>query len=61
MSIFDKIYEDHDGIRYKLVGFENNQYKLKVVESPYSTIKEGVVEEKSTLPPKSHNKVKNYG
>jgi hypothetical protein len=55
MNIFDKIYEDHRGIKYKLIGFEDNQYKLKVVDSPYSTINEGVTEKKTSLPPKSES------
>jgi len=60
MSIFDKIYEDSDGIKYELIGFEDNQYKLKVIESSYPTINVGVTEKRTTLPPKS-NKLETHG
>jgi len=50
MKLFDKVYEDFDGVQYKLIEFKDNQFKLKVVDSPYDTIKEGVTEKMNELP-----------
>jgi hypothetical protein len=45
-----RLYEDKDGIQYKCIGFSNNQFKMKVVDSPYPNIQEGVVEWMNELP-----------
>jgi hypothetical protein len=63
-NLFSKVYEDSDGIRYKLVSIEDNQFVLEVVDSPFSHIIEGVRERKSQLPPHTvedySSKLKNH-
>lgn len=52
----DRIYEDEDGIRYKVVGFSDQQYEMKIVDSPYSEIHEGITVKSKSLPKKIVNK-----
>lgn len=46
----DRVYEDENGIRYKCVGFNNGQFKMKIVDSPYPEISEGVTDWMDELP-----------
>lgn len=46
----NRLYEDKDGIQYQVIGFENNKYKMEVVNSPYPNISEGIIEMKDELP-----------
>lgn len=45
-----RVYEDESGIRYKCVGFKNNQFKMEIIDSPVPEISEGITEWMDELP-----------
>lgn len=51
-----RIYEDGDGIQYRCIGFDSDKgFKMKIIDSPYSEIHEGITEWMDELPDKNIN------
>jgi len=48
----NRVYEDENGIRYRCVGFSGGQYKMKIVNSPYTEVHEGLIDWMDELPSK---------
>ena len=49
----NRIYEDSDGIHWECIGFNGDQYKMKIIDSPYAEIQEGLIQWMDELPGKT--------